>query len=116
MNEMVSLSLENGYEITVCITANHLPCQRSDYLSKIENIDDRRRIAKLRMGCSKLNGHRFLNIYSDDTCPFCDSRKEDLNHFLIQCEKYIVSKGKFSIAKCRPLITILKISQKERKF
>ena len=31
----------------------------SNYLKSISNIEERRKITKLRLGCTKLNGHRF---------------------------------------------------------
>ena len=69
--------------------------KRSNYLNTITIIEDRKKITKLRTGCSKLNGHKYLNKNSDDKCPFCPNEVENLEHFLIKCQKYESTRNSF---------------------
>ena len=59
----------------------------SNYLKSVSNIEDRRKITKLGLGCSKLNGHRFRGKNVVQTCQSCNII-EDSNHFILVCKDY----------------------------
>ncbi len=51
------------------------------------NIDNRRKITKLRVGCSKLDVHSFN--FNGSGCKFCDMKEsETLEHYILKCPKY----------------------------
>ena len=55
------------------------------YLDLIECIEDRRLLTNLRLGCSKLKGHRYLKTTEDLICGLCNLSTEDAPHLLISC-------------------------------
>ena len=59
----------------------------SNYLKSVSNIEERRKITKLRLGCTKLNGHRFPSKNVVQTCQSCNII-EDSNHFILVCKDY----------------------------
>jgi hypothetical protein len=49
--------------------------------------------ARLRMGLSALNQHRWkYNYIRDTTCPSCNHRHEDIVHFFLECPTYQASR------------------------
>ena len=48
----------------------------------------------LRLGCSKLNTHRYQSKTGTNKCIYCDS-EETTSHFLFECNEYIHIKDKF---------------------
>ena len=62
--------------------------KRSQYLKTVLNINDRKKITKLRLGCSKLFGHKYLNKNENSFCPYCVNTTESLGHFLLDCDEY----------------------------
>ena len=60
---------------------------RSAYLN-INDKDIRKKITKLRLGCSNINDHKFLRLDTTNKCPNCPNKTEDLEHFLLSCPKY----------------------------
>ena len=69
--------------------------KRSSYLNNILDIEDRRRIIKLRLSCSNLNDHKFQKLNSSNKCPFCPLEVENSQHFLIYCPTYKDIRKKF---------------------
>ena len=61
---------------------------KSIYLDNVVNIEQRKIITKLRLGCSKLRTHCFLSKNETDKCKYCVNETEDLTHFLINCSEY----------------------------
>ena len=59
----------------------------SNYLKSVSNIEERRKITKLRLGCTKLNGHIFPSKNVVQTCQSCNII-EDSNHFILVCKDY----------------------------
>ena len=57
----------------------------SNYLNLVTNINIRKRMTKLRLGSSKLNGHRYLSKDDSDSCPYCPNTLESTEHFLLLC-------------------------------
>jgi len=56
--------------------------QRSEYLNAISDIRIRKKITQLRLGCSKLNIHRFPKKGGSLNCQFCTNIKDDLTLFI----------------------------------
>ena len=65
------------------------------YLNNVVNIEQRKIITKLRLGCSKLQTHCFLPKNETDKCIYCMNETEDLTHFLINCSKYNCYRNKY---------------------
>ena len=61
----------------------------------VTNIEHRRMITKLRIGCSKLRTHVFLSKGESDVCKFCPDKSENLKHFITECTEYNVDRHKF---------------------
>ena len=49
--------------------------------------------ARMRMGCSKLNGDLCYNLHVilEATCP-CGHHTEDAKHFLLDCQLYVLDR------------------------
>ena len=79
-------STSDKYEILSLFKKSHY--KRSSYLNNVYDIYDRKNLTKLRLSCSKLNGHRYLRKTESTNCPSCNSTLENTYHFLMVCEKY----------------------------
>ena len=50
-------------------------------------------IARLRMGLSALNAHRRkVHFIANASCPYCNYRKEDIDHYLLQCQHFTAAR------------------------
>ena len=78
----------NAKKLSPLITLKKNNYKRSNYLNTIIDKDIRRKLTKLRLSCSNLNGHKFLNKNSTDKCPYYPDDSEDLSHFFLYCPKY----------------------------
>ena len=58
---------------------------KSCYLSNVINIDDRRMLTKLRVGCSNIKTHKFLGKNENSLCSVCNVTAETLEHLLFSC-------------------------------
>ena len=74
--------------------------KESHYLKLVQNINDRKLLTKLRIGCSKLNGHKFQNQNSSLNCIYCENELEDTSHFLLKCKYYKISRDLFIQEMC----------------
>ena len=70
--------------------------KRSSYLSNITHIQTRKLFTKLRLICSKLNGHMFLWKDKTDKCIYSIENVESTKHFLLDCRQYIDIRRKYS--------------------
>lgn len=59
--------------------------KKSNYLNDILNINDRQMLTKLRIGCTKLQSHKFLGKNETTTCPMCNLHEDTVEHLLFNC-------------------------------
>ena len=69
--------------------------EMSNYLSKITDVNIRRKFTKLRLGCTKMKTHLFLNDSSLTDCPFCKNNSDDTTHLLFGCSEFNNIRNKY---------------------
>jgi len=62
--------------------------KRSSYLTNITDVLKRKFFTKLRLGCSKLNGHMFLTKNRTNKCNYGCNEIETTEHFVSVCPEY----------------------------
>ena len=62
--------------------------KESIYLKKQTNAEHCKIFTKLRLSCSKLNGHQFNSKNSNPFCNYCKDKVEDTEHFVLHCNNY----------------------------
>jgi len=58
----------------------------SNYLNWVEDIDTRKLVTKLRLGCSKLKSHVYLKSKDEDKCNQCGEIGDDTEHLFLKCK------------------------------
>ena len=67
----------------------------SNYLSKITDVNIRRKFTKLRLGCTKMKTHLFLNDSSLTDCPLCKNNSDNNTHLLFGCSEFNNIRNKY---------------------
>ena len=57
----------------------------SEYLNDTLSVENRRRLTKLRLGCSKLKCDRYLGKSENETCPLCNLELDSTEHMMLHC-------------------------------
>jgi len=71
--------------------------KKSTYLETIADIEVRKKITKLRLGCSNLNSHRFYSVNNSNKCIYCEDSIENVEHFLLDCKEYAPIRNEFML-------------------